>query len=279
MRYQAGRAARLVALSSFSLLFGLLCSASSNVAFALDSPVKVSVTGSTAPDLQITNLTSPVTVTTIPVTVQAIISNLTQVQVYVDGAYSLTIPLTVSAESFSYDLNLNEGTHQVEFIGISAYTSNNPQVSLSIAYTPVTPPSSGGNSGSGDGKTSGGDINQAPAGTGGVIIGDQPIEDQHPTGFMGVGLPNWIYQPLVFFDIINPNSAGDTPKTIQRAILMLAGLFFLICARQTLWLYRKIRYDVLRMNKRPLLYILRRFPLLWIRLFGAILVLAVFVYI
>ena len=260
-------------IAIFSFAFALVIS---NLGYATDSAINVGVSGSPAPSLYISNPSSPVNVTSMPLNVDGVVNNLTQVQVYVDGAYSLTIPLTVTSEDFSYSLNLNEGDHSVKFVGISAYTSENPEVTITVSYKlPVVEPPNPPNNGSGGGKTP---SQPGSSDNGGVVIGGAPIDSTDGSGMAGVVMPQWLYRSLVFFDIINPNKVTDTGTMFGRFVLLLVALFLIIFARPTLWLYRYLRYDVLRLNKRPLTYILRRYPLFWIRSIGVVIAALVFIY-
>lgn len=271
MLFRVARIRRILRRSRLALLAGacLLVISSAQV-LATDSSINVGVSGSPAPALDVTNVSSPVTATTMPLAINGTVSSLTQIQIYVDGAYSSTIPLTPDATSFSYSLNLNQGTHSVEFLGISAYTTTNPSVTLSITYTPAS---------SGGGTTNPpSDSGGKPSGPDGVVIGGEPVENGNNSGISGVDLPNWLYQPLVFFDIINPSRATDTSSMLGRFVWVVVALFLIIFARPTLYLYRKVRYDWLHLDKRPLLYILRQHPLFWIRTLGVAIVIAVFIW-
>lgn len=269
MRSPGSRIVKLLTLSILTLLVGVagIVSGGAQV-YATDTTVQAALNGSPAPDLQL-NLSSPATVAVMPVVVHGTVANLTQVQIYVDGNYSSTIPLTPSATSFDYSLNLNEGTHTVQFVGISAYTSSNPSVTVTIIYTPPVVPPPGGSSGTPSGGTSG---------STGVTIGGAAVPDLQAPNLLTIPMPGWLYKTLVFFDIINPNKPSDTSIMFWRFLLLMIGLFFVVFARLVLASYRKVRYDWLRWNKHPLTYILRRAPLFWIRLLGLMIIVYVFLF-
>ncbi len=269
MRSPGNHIVKLLTLSILTLLVGAASIVSNGVqVYATDTIVQAALNGSPAPDLQIT-LASPVTVANMPLLVTGTISNLNQIQVYVDGNYSSMIPLTPATTTFSYSLNLNSGTHTVQFIGISAYTSTNPSVTISVIYTPPVTPPAGGSSGTPSGGGSG---------SNGVTIGGAAVSDLQTPNLLTIPMPDWMYKTLVFFDIINPNKPSDTSTMFGRFLLLMIGLFFVVFARLVLASYRKIRYDWLRWNKRPLTYILRRAPLFWIRLIGLVIIVYVFLF-
>lgn len=259
------RAAKLSAFIIAGVLVGVTL-VTSPLVHATDNDVNVSVSGSTAASMMI-DTPSPVTVTAMPYVVTGSISNLTQIQVYVDGAYSSTIPLTPAATTFSYSLNLNSGTHMVEFIGVSAYSSTNPAVTVTVIYTPPTPP----------GPSTGGTATTPPS-NGGVVIGGEPVEQLDTPGFFSMPMPDWVYKTLVFFDIVNPNQVESTKAMLVRFVLMFIGFFFLLFSRTTLRIYRWVRYRLLHWNNHPVAQTLHAHPLAWIRVVGLTLIAIVLVF-
>lgn len=251
----------------FALVFGVVLF--SHTASATSTIVQVGLSGSPASDIQLVGVTSPLTVTDMPLVINGTTTNLTQVQVYVDGFYSATIPLTPSTTTFSYSLNLNSGSHTVQFLGISASGGTNPSVTITVVYTPSVMPPTGGGGSSGSGTTT--------PNASGVTIGGQLVPQVGGQNQLIVPIPGWFYSALVFFDILNPNSPGDMSVMVWRFLLILLGLFLVVFARPTLAFYRWLRYRVLYWNKHPLGRVLRDHPLFWIRLVGSIVIILVFI--
>lgn len=258
-------------LASSALLVALF----STGAHATDSSrVQVSVdSGTTHPALEVKKPASPATVNTMPVTLSGNVKSLTQIQVYVDNVFSVTIPLDEGAPEFSYGLVVPQGTHEVKLVGISPFVDNSPTVTLAVAYEPpsVTPDSPGIPA-----TTSSEEQSQ-----GGAVINRDATSAASTTYLQPAytaSLPSWFYNGLVTLDIAKPNDTDgkELVKTVQRIALASSSLFILTFTRPTLAMYKQVRYGWLGLRKHPTTGLLHKHPLASIRVLGVSLLMSVF---
>jgi len=186
------------------------------------------------------------------------VNKLLQLRIYVDTNYVATVPLTPLMTDFTYDLELEPGTHTVLVEGVSANESPNPSYSFTVEYAPAivspgpvaptTPPSNGQ----------------------GVTIDSTATVDQ-VTGPSEVNLqlPSWLYTTLITLDIASTTPTGTSIKLgFWRPILLIISILAITFAPWILKTYRHLRYTWLGWHGQPLPAALRRHPLFWIRLFG-----------
>ena len=265
------RHGKLVLLGScLALLIGMI-----NIlpVYAVDSQVSVDVDGSTAPDLQLDGSTS--IVSSMPIILTGRVGNLTQIQVYVDGIYTETVPLTPSDTSFSYRLWISEGVRVVKFVGISAYTSTNVEQEVTVTYR--VPPVDAQ-----PGATNQDALNSSSSSrNNGIIIGgnvDQPVPSPARPG-PGIQTPTWIVRLLVPLDVINPARVEETPRTLWRIMLFTLGLPLLLFASSVLHISRSIHVARFGPAKRVIPLFFRKTPLRWLRLAGAVLLILAFLWV
>lgn len=237
-------------------------------AYAADTSVNVNITGSTAPSLAVENPV-PKSVKNPFFVIRARVTALTQVQIYMDGDYVTTVPLTPDETSFEYTLSLTGGTHDVTLIGIGAYGGENQTTAFSIAYTPESPSPSA--------TTPSGKSGMVGSPLGGVIVGGSSLPSfEIPTWAKLPGV-NKLYEALVFADIVNPYRPDDTPLMLLRCGLAMLGLVLIAFARPVLASYRRARYGWLGWHKRPLPNLIRHHPLRTLRIVGVLLFVAILV--
>lgn len=247
-------------------------------AHAEDTSVQTIInSGTLNPALTLTSPTSPATVTTMPLSVEGMVSSLTQIRVYIDDIFSVTIPLDTGATTFQYDLVIPAGTHVAKLVGISPFADISPTVTFSVTYTP--PQTNPG--GSTSQPTTPTTTTTTSQRGGGVVISHDPTSNSTTTYTppnYASSLPTWFYNGLVALDIARPNDTDgkELAKTVQRIVLASIGLFFLDFARPAYYLYIKIRYGWLGFNKRPLPEFTRRHPLSVIRTVGVLFISSVF---
>lgn len=262
----------LLVVASALLSFGVFYTAN-----AEDTNVQATInSGTIHPALGVTGITSPHMVDAMPLHLAGTVDSLTQIQLYVDGEYSVAIPLDAGATSFTYDLVMAEGAHTVKLVGISPFADVSPTVELAVTYSPPNQ----GSDGSG-GTTPDSTTTTSSESNGGIVI-------SHDTSGSGSTLyaeplntsplPTWLYNGLVAVDILQKNdvTGKELTKTVQRFSLATTGMVFFVFARPTLLLYHRVRYSWLGFRKRPAPEFLRRHPLGYIRVIGAILVTSVF---
>lgn len=229
-------------------------------AAAVDSTVQVQIDDSTQSVLTIDlSTTTPTTVTSSPLRITGTVKHLNQIQVYVDGVAAGVVPLSIGATSFSVEIPLTVGSHVIRLIGISSSGSSDPVVSLQVVYAPArdstTLPS-----------RQGGGIN-----TEGQLSPSQTIQP----GSQGLPMPDWLRNGLMAVDFVRADEKGWSLAMLCRLVLIVLGLIMLLCARLVLRAYRRLRYGWLKWRKRPLSAVLRRRPLLVIRLIGLAIIMVV----
>ena len=236
---------------------------------ALGTSVQTTVdNGDTHPSLTLDKPASPVTAKSMPLQVSGTLKSLTQIQVYVDDALSVTIPLDAGASSFSSSIVVPSGAHEVKLVGISPFADVSPTVSLAVTYTTTSAQDGGG------GMASSSESNEV---VGGIIIGPNGSTSTSTTHMPTTptsSLPGWLYEGLLTLDLTTPGDVDgkETIKNIERFSLVTTGTFFLAFSRPTLLLYRKARYAWLGIKKKPTLSFTSGHPIAIIRTIGTFLV-------
>lgn len=237
---------------------------------ALGTSVQTTVdNGDTHPSLTLDKPASPVTAKSMPLQVSGTLKSLTQIQVYVDDALSVTIPLDAGASSFSSSIVVPSGAHEVKLVGISPFADVSPTVALAVTYETPSAQDTGG-------PTAGSPSSNDEA-VGGIIIGPNGSTSTSttytPTTHTS-SLPGWLYEGLLTLDLTTPGDVDgkETIKNIERFSLATTGTFFLAFSRPTLLLYRKARYAWLGIKKKPTLSFTSGHPIAIIRTIGTFLV-------
>lgn len=261
-----GRGSKYYRRAVLSAALIALCSSFS--VSALGTSVQTTVdNGDTHPSLTLHSPASPVTAKDMPLQLSGTLKSLTQIQVYVDDALSVTIPLDEGASSFSSSIVVPSGTHEVKLVGISPFADVSPTVSLAVTYTTSSAQDGGG------GTANSSESNEV----GGIIIGPNGSTSTSTTytpTTHASSLPGWLYEGLLTLDLTTPGDVDgkETIKNIERFSLATTGTFFLAFSRPTLLLYRKARYAWLGIKKKPTLSFTSGHPIAIIRTIGTFLV-------
>lgn len=221
--------------------FGIVICVSAS-AQALDTSVQASVdNGDVNATLILTSPTSSFSTDTMPLALSGSVSDLSQIQVYVDDVFSVTIPLDQGATMFSSTLVIPSGTHTIKLVGISPLADVSPTVSILVTYTPPHTPEGG--QGTTSGSTGGSSSNEN---WGGVVIGPNGSTSASTTYIAPTqvtALPNWLYSGLRAIDIARPGDTdGQIVTMLQRAAIVTAGLGLLVFARPVLYGLYLIRF-------------------------------------
>lgn len=229
---------------------------------ATDTVVQSIVNSGTqpVPALAVPGVTSTVKITTLPFQLQGTVVNLSQIRVYIDDVFSVTIPLAQGMTTFSDNLVFSKGTHVVRLVGISPYANISPTVSFTLTYTPPvidsTVPNEPSNENVADNENSTNSTDDAnvadnPTTTtrerfGGATISQQASSTQLTTPLPSVQqttLPDWLYGALVALDIARPGTSTVSWPMVQRFSVMTAGLSALLFASVLLSSGRKLLYN------------------------------------
>lgn len=275
MRYGAGAvvkaAKRIVPLAGIlGLLFATSLCVLARPVQAQDSKLQTVVnSGTLHPALSLTNVTPSVSVTTMPLEVQGEISSLTQIQVFIDGSFAVTVPLNEGATTFLTNLIVPTGTHEVSFLGISPFADIAPTATLTVAYSPIITPPVEQTVESGGGvqiDTKGGLIVNKDGGATSTT-GNATADSTHTS------LPTWFYSGLVALDIASPGdpTGHETAKMVQRFSLATSGLVLMTFTQPVLGLYRYVRYTRLAMKGAGMPKFTSSQPVLFMRLAGILL--------
>jgi hypothetical protein len=207
-----------------------------------------------------------------PLEMTGTVSSLTQIQVYVDNVFSVTIPLDEGATTFSHALIVSAGSHVVRLVGISPFADISPTATLTVTYAP--PELAGG------GLTTSAGTTTTATKTGGAIIsrdGSETAATTYVEPPEATSLPGWLYTGLLALDIARPGDTDDEiVQMFQRFVILAPAFFILIFARPTLFLYRLVRYDWLGLHEHPFPKFMRRHSLFHIRILGILLIFGVF---
>lgn len=249
----------------------------SSVVFALGTSVNTKVdNGDVHPALSLTD-TGPLSVTTMPLELSGVVQDISQIQVYVDNVFSVTVPLSAGATSFSASLVVPAGTHTLKLVGISPFADVSPEATASVTYTPPhTPTDNSGDTSSGSGQDS--NANSGSSSSGGAIIShDGSASTTYVTPAQTTALPSWLYSGLLAVDIARPgDSDGEIMKMLQRFVILVPGLFLLVFARPALYGWYTLRYKWFGLKTCKLSKHSHHAPLLHFRVIGLVLILAVF---
>lgn len=234
-----------------------------------DTSVQVVVnSGNVVPALAVNGGGSTVTTEAMPLKLQGTLTAVSQIQVYVDGIFSVTIPIAIGETSFSYDLVIPGGSHTIKLVGITPFANISPSDSLTVVYQPPTQTPASNPSGSGSVITTTG---------GGAVITSTPSSSSVSLQAQASsGLPGWLYNSLLTLDLVRPGQTKAATADIQRFSFISFGLLFTVFSRPVLASYRWIRYRWLGWRKHPLPDGLRRHPIGYIRATGLSLIAFVF---
>ncbi len=250
------------------------------VVHAVGTPIQTTVDqGDIHPALTLDSIVSPLTVTVMPLNLSGSLESLTQIQVYVDNVFSVTIPVSEGATSFAANLVIPAGTHTVKLVGISPFADTSPTITISVTYMPPS-----GTEESQTTTSSPGGGQNTPAATdekwGGVIVSPDatPATTLYaPPSQRASALPPWLYSGLVAVDIARPGDTdGQIVAMLQRAALLVPALFLLIFARPALYALYFIRFKWFGLRTCQLPKRVGHPPSLHLRVIGVLLMLGVF---
>lgn len=111
-------------------------------AFATGTTVNVDVRDGAPTSLTISTNLNGKTVTQPTVTVEGTVHNVTQIVVYIDGAYSTSLPLSAGAGTYTIAFGVTPGSHEVRVTGLDAYTSTEASQTITFSYEPIAEGSS-----------------------------------------------------------------------------------------------------------------------------------------
>lgn len=279
MQYGAGvvvkAAKRIPLLGIVGLLFATAFCVVAQPVYAQNSKLQTIVnSGTLHPALSLTNLTSPVSVTTMPLEVQGVIDSLTQIQVFIDGAFAVTVPLDEGATTFSTNLIVPVGTHGVSFLGISPFADITPTATLTVTYDPIITPPVEQTVEQGGGvqvdRKGGLIINKDGGAT--STTGAATVDNTHTS------LPTWFYSGLVALDLASPGdpTGQETAKMVQRFSLATSGVVLLTFTQPVLGLYRFVRGTRLGIPSVGMPKFMTAQPVLFLRVIGILLTTSAF---
>jgi len=161
------------------------------------------------------------TVTNMPVTVSGSLNLLSQIRVFIDNVFTQTVPVPADATTFSFEVTLPTGSHEIRLEGVDICQLTSPVAQVVVVYNPETTVV---------GQPVAPVDPQAPAEE------YAPIDEQ-PTFFERVttngvisGVSNAAYGVLEALDIINSNEAAQTTKMVSRFTLVTVGSTLVLLA-------------------------------------------------
>lgn len=274
---RGGRYLVIAVVFSFQFACMNLCS----VVYAQSTSVNTKVdNGDVHPALSLTD-TAPLSVTTMPLELSGSVQDISQIQVYIDNVFSVTVPLSAGATSFSASLVIPSGVHTLKLVGISPFADVSPEATISVTYTPPQQPGNNGGgttSGSGSSNPNSGSSGSTENGGGAIITHDaSTATTTYVTPAQTTSLPGWLYSGLLAVDIARP---GDTDseivKMLQRFLILVPGLALLVFARPVLYGWYTLRYKWFGLKECKLSKHSHHAPLMHFRVIGLVLIFAVF---
>ena len=196
-------------------------------AYAQSSAVYATLCGSSS-HITIARPASDSTVASSEVTVDGMVSQANQVEVYVNDEFDSTVPLTIGQSSYSTTIQVPTGTHTIRVEAINSCSGQNGDATSVVTYTPPTQASSGESAMTGVTESRGGAISVGPPST--VTQGGSATKQESA---MPLGLPPLLGRPLVqALDWLNithqDQQGGSTSLSIGRAVFVVLGMYFLV---------------------------------------------------
>ena len=215
-------------------------------------------------ELALEEIEPTLVINAVPFKIFGKVKSLNQVQVHVDNTLTEVIPLVLTDTQFEYDLSVDPGQHEVQFVGISP-TGSDPAVSITVKYSPAPPgtvPEPIPTTGRGGTQVQSGDNLNQP---GSVDLTSGPIDS----------LESLITEGLVALDFARPGDTSMTGVMFARFALLLTGLALLFFPLPALNAYRVVRYEWLHIPSGGVPSGVSRRPLAYIRGAGAVLIIFV----
>lgn len=247
------RLAAFVLLASFAL---------GSPVRALDTTVSASVCNATL-DGSAIFITSPLDDSTIgssKLTVKGTVSKISQVELYIDGAYSQTKALPPGATTYSMQTSVSKGTHTLRVRGSDLCGGTKQSSNVVVTYQTQVAPTVGSN------------VPTNTGGTGGVVVG-KPLESSNQPGdIVEQQVTNFI--PPFLMDIFRTTDL-DTLGNVSlvwaavHVLLLLVGLIMLLFGPR---IYRRFAERVLKTDRPIPPYLLRM-----TRIIGLIMIILAFI--
>lgn len=181
-------------------------------------------------------ITSPqdnAVVGTSPVTVEGTVHNIGQIMLYVDDAYSSTYPLDDGASTYSIQVSIGLGHHNLKLVGINPYDSSTIELTLKLTYAPGAQP-------------------QKPPIVKSVTDGAQNTNDylkdqvQQASGTeLATKLSDAMYNFMINTDILPVVSQGSVTVNLSRFALTATGLTAMVFPTLLYAGYRGLKMTVL----------------------------------
>ena len=226
------------------------------VAAALFSALSVSIpvyaTGTTVNAVVRDNLPLSLTVTsniegavvTLPtVMLDGTVHNATQIIVYVDNAYSTSMPLAAGAETYTVAFGVTPGVHEVRIVGLDSYTNTEVSQTVRFAYEPTATSGSGETTSGAAGSSSVDNyvnqtINAANATKEDVA---QKVNQASSSGPLGA-LSDAMFSVFKSVDLVSATDGTGIDKMAGRFTLVSAGLAASVFPWSAYALVEKLRF-------------------------------------
>lgn len=237
----------------------------SSSAQALDTTITASVCNATL-DGSAIFITSPLNDSTIAsskLTVKGTVSQISQVELYIDGAYSQSKALAPGATSYSLDASIPRGTHTIYVRGSDLCGGTKKSSNVVVTYQTQVAPTVGSDVPTTTGGSSSG---------GGVIVGE-PLTSSNQPGDIPEQDGAEFIPPLLtdIFRMTDLDTLGNMSLSwaMVHILLLLLGLILLIFGPR---IYRWFDHKVSKTERPIPPYLLRM-----TRLIGVILIILAFI--
>jgi hypothetical protein len=191
------------------------------------------------------------------------IHNINQLMVYIDGAYSQTVPVDTGSSNYDFLLSLPEGTHTIKLVGLDASSGITIESSIVLTYSPNATPSVG------EVVSGTADITKQA-----VVDSSEYLQDQvnqasstQPATF----LSDTAFTVMNALDLAPATGSEPMPRMMSRFWAVTAGTALILMTHPMITLYHLSRYQLLRWNVHALPMLMRRHAAFVIRAGGTLL--------
>jgi hypothetical protein len=261
MVYYATNDAKLVSLFALVLMLGSVWLTATNASAVsnIDAVICRSNQGST---LTVSRPQSDSVINVSKVELTGTVSQSSQLEIYVDGAFSGVEPLTMGVESYTTTVDVAPGAHTIKLVAIDICQISSADASVVLTYQPVSSPSAG---------------RQVSTTVGDEVTGMEAVSS--PQGSL---IERFALLPLIkvgeSLNLITRDVSGtkNSYTNITRFLVILAGILMMIYSNRlknvmigaSSWIHAGPRLvGVLRKDGRRVLMII-----------GAVIILSVFIF-
>lgn len=228
-------------VSANTVVGAVVCSPSNSASLAISQPVD----GHTTADM--------------PVTISGSLNLLSQIRVFVDNVFTETVPIASDASTFSFELTLPTGSHEVRLEGVDICQLTSPVAQVVVIYNPETTVV---------GQPSAPQGPQTPAPEYETIEDQSTFLERITQNGVISGISSAAYSALEALDIVNSNEQDQTTRMVSRFALVTVGSTLVLFAPWVLNSVAGVAARLLPQQAALAIGRLRALGPLWVRVAG-----------